>query len=153
MKSTIPLVMHFFIAVFCTFSLASLFHTQFVLYELVSLGVAIDFGTRISSSIDDFTGLIPLYGSIVTIALLLGFAATKLIHKYSDKPVFWLYPVAGFVALIAVLMAMQPIMDITFLAGARSLFGKICQGLAGLFGGFVFMQLRQKYRKSNSHHP
>lgn len=142
--------MHFFIAVFCTLLLASLFHTQFVLHELVSLGITIEFSTRVSASIDDFLGLIPLYGSIVAIALLLGFSATKLLHKLTNKTVLWLYPVAGFVALITVLMAMQPIMDITFLAGARSMFGKMCQGLAGMFGGFVFMQLRQKYRKSIS---
>jgi hypothetical protein len=132
MKSIITLVTHFFIAVFCTFLLASLFHTQFVLHELVSLGIAIEFDTR------------------VTIALLFGFGSTKLLFKFSKKPILWLYPVAGFIALITVLVAMQPIMDITFLAGARSLFGKICQGLAGMFGGFVFMQLRHKYHSSIS---
>jgi hypothetical protein len=150
MKSIITLVTHFFIAVFCTFLLASLFHTQFVLHELVSLGIAIEFDTRVSTSLDDFVGLIPLYGSIVTIALLFGFGSTKLLFKFSKKPILWLYPVAGFIALITVLVAMQPIMDITFLAGARSLFGKICQGLAGMFGGFVFMQLRHKYHSSIS---
>lgn len=150
MKSTITLVMHFFIAVFCTFLLASLFHTQFVLHELVSLGIVIEFDTRISASIDDFVGLIPLYGSIVTIAMLFGLSATKLLHKLSDKASLWLYPIAGFVAMLTVLLAMQPIMDITFLAGARSVFGTICQGIAGMFGGFVFMQLRHKQHQPTS---
>ena len=40
------------------------------------------------------------------------------------------------------LLAMHPILDITFLASARSTFGFISQSLAGAMGGWVFSYLR-----------
>lgn len=143
MNSVLRLVSHFLIAALATFILASLAHSQFVLHELGSLGVEIDFATRLSSTIDDLTGLMPTYGIVVAISLLAGFLITTLVRKYLTKPAFWLYPVAGFVAILTAHIAMHPILDITLIAGARSTFGLICQCLAGAFGGWAFMNMRQ----------
>lgn len=144
MKSTVVLLMHFIISVMCAFLLASLFHTQFVLHELVSLGVVVDFNTRVNASFDDVVGLAPLYGSVIALALCIGFSMAKLVQTRITSQATWLFPLAGFVAMMTVLLVMQPIMDITLLAGARSLFGKFCQGFAGLFGGLVFIHLRYR---------
>ena len=143
MNSVLRLVSHFLIAAMATFLLASLAHSQFVLHELGKLGVEIDFATRLSSTLDDLTGLMPTYGIVVAISLLIGFLITTLVRKYLAKPAHWLYPVAGFVAILAAHIAMHPILDITLIAGARSTFGLICQCLAGAFGGWAFMNMRQ----------
>ncbi len=143
MNSAIKLVSHFLIASMATFVLASLAHSQFVLHELGALGVEIDFATRLSSTLDDFIGLMPTYGIVITVSLLLGFVITSLIRKYLKHLGYWLYPIAGFVAILMAHIAMHPILDITLIAGARSTFGLICQCLAGAFGGWAFMNMRQ----------
>jgi hypothetical protein len=55
-----------------------------------------------------------------------------------------LYPLAGFVAIFVMLLAMQPVLGITLIAGARSTLGIVSQCLAGLIGGWLFMKLRER---------
>lgn len=144
MNSVLKLVSHFLIAAMATFILASLAHSQFVLHELSKLGVEIDFATRLSSTLDDLTGLMPTYGIVIAVSLLLGFVITRLIRKFLTKPALWLYPIAGFVAILTAHIAMHPILDITLIAGARSAPGLICQCLAGAFGGWAYINMREK---------
>ena len=138
----------FIAATVCTFVLASLFHTQFVLYELTKLGVLIDTSTRLKTSVEDFFGLLPAYGSAILVALLLGFLVVKAIAKLTKVNLNYLYPIAGATALLVALMAMQPILNITLIAGAREPLGLTMQCLAGLFGGWVFM-----YQRNKAQHP
>lgn len=144
MKSLLILLLDFLLAVFAAFVLASLFHTQFVLHELVKLGIEIDLTTRLSTSLDDMLGLLPTYGSAIALSLLLGFTATYFLMRRSTKFTPWLYPLAGGVALLSCLLAMHPILDITLIAGARSALGMTAQVLAGVFGGWAFMYQRNK---------
>lgn len=134
----------FVAATLCTFVLASLFHTQFVLYELTKLGVLIDVSTRLKTSMEDLIGLFPAYGSAILVALLLAFSVVKGITTYTSVKTKYLYPIAGATAIFVALMAMQPILNITLIAGAREPLGIIMQCLAGLFGGWVFMHQRNK---------
>ena len=143
MHAAIKLVSHFLIAAMATFILASLAHSQFVLYELAALGVDIDLPTRLSSTLDDLIGLMPTYGIIIAGSLLLGFVITALLKKYLKNFNYWLYPLAGFVAILCAHLAMNPILEITVIAGARSSLGLICQCLAGAFGGWAFANMRQ----------
>lgn len=134
----------FVAATLCTFVLASLFHTQFVLYELTKLGVLIDVSTRLKTTMEDLIGLIPAYGSAILVALLLAFIVVKGITKFTPVKTNYLYPIAGATGIFVTLMAMQPILNITLIAGAREPLGIALQCLAGLFGGWVFMYQRSK---------
>ncbi|WJG10174.1 hypothetical protein [Aliiglaciecola sp. LCG003] len=142
MQQSFKLVIDFLLAVMCSYILASLFHTQIILYELSKIGVVINFQTRLSTSVDDMLGLLPAYGSAIAVALLLGFLVVKLISVLSKRQVNYLYPIAGAVAILSALMIMHPILDITLIAGAREPLGIALQGLAGLFGGWAFMHQR-----------
>ncbi|GAA6186290.1 hypothetical protein [Aliiglaciecola sp. NS0011-25] len=144
MKATIKLIFDFIAATLSCFVLASLLHTQFVLHELIKLDVIISWQTRLSASGKDLLGLLPTYGAIILVGLLIAFVCVFLINKVWPKPILWLYPIAGAVALFTMLTAMQPIMDITLIAGARTPLGIFAQCLAGLFGGWVFMYQRQR---------
>lgn len=143
MSAFLRLTSHFLIAAIATFILASLSHSQFVLHELGALGVEIDFATRISSSLDDLIGLMPGYGAVVAVSLLVGFSIMALLRKFFPKLGYWAFPIAGFLAMLAAHIAMHPLLNITLIAGARSTFGLFCQCLAGLFGGWAFMNMRQ----------
>jgi hypothetical protein len=144
MSQYLRLVIDFIAAVLSCYVLASLFHTQFVLYELSKLDVVIDFKTRLSTSAEDLVGLFPAYGSAIALALLLAFLVVKLINKLSPLKSAMLYPLAGALAIFTALMAMQPILNITLIAGAREPLGIAMQCIAGLFGGWVFMHQRHK---------
>ncbi|MDO6695042.1 hypothetical protein Q4574_17220 [Aliiglaciecola sp. 3_MG-2023] len=144
MKQNIKLGLDFLAATLSCFILASLFHTQFVLHELIKLDVMINWQTRLSASGKDILGLFPSYGVIIFVGLLLAFLSVYWINRLFTKPLPWLYPLSGAVAMFAILSAMQPVMDITLIAGARTQLGIVAQSLAGLFGGWVFMYQRQQ---------
>lgn len=143
MKNTLLLVADFLLATISCFVLASLFHSQFVLHGLIELGIEIDLMTRISTSFEDMLGLLPTYGAVILISLLAGFTITWLIRKYMFNLSGWLYPLAGAASIAIALLAMQPILNITFIAGAREPLGLAMQSLAGFFGGWAFMYQRK----------
>ena len=142
MQHYIRLISHFLIATLCTFILASLMHSQFVLHELSEIGVTIAWSIRLSTSLDDLLGLSSGYGPIIAIALLIGFSLMAVIRYKGLITTPWLYPLAGLLAMMTMLLAMQPILNITLIAGARSPLGFAAQCLSGFVGGWVFMRLR-----------
>ncbi|TRY30584.1 hypothetical protein [Aliiglaciecola sp. M165] len=150
MKKAIRLFVDFVAAVTACFVLASLFHTQSVLYRLIELGVDIDFSTRLSTSLDDMIGLFPAYGGTIFLALLIGFSVAALIQKIIKRSVPELYLLAGCFAMLTALLAMHPILNITLIAGARSSFGMGLQSIAGIFGGWVFMYQRKRANASEN---
>jgi nucleoside recognition membrane protein YjiH len=113
------------------------------LFELAKVGVQIDMASRISMSIDDVLGLLPSYGPVIALSLLLGFALMGVIRKYRPRTTFWVYPLAGALAMLVMLLAMHPLMQVTLIAGARSSYGLVAQVLAGFAGGWLFKTLRQ----------
>jgi hypothetical protein len=124
------------------FVLASLFHSQFVMSELTSVGVNISFNDRLSMSLDDLIGLYPSYAIVIAISLLIAFSVVTLLLKFTKLPSSVMYFVGGGLGITTALLAMHPILDITLIAGARSTFGFVCQALAGALGGWVFSHLR-----------
>jgi hypothetical protein len=133
---------HFLVAVIFAFVLASLFHSQFVMAELIDVGVNISLNDRLSMSLDDLLGLYPTYGVVVAVSLLLAFSIAALIAKRIKLPNKMLYFAAGATGISTALFAMHPILDTSLLAGARTPFGFICQSFAGAMGGWVFSHLR-----------
>jgi hypothetical protein len=133
-----------------TFVLASLFHSQFVMAELTSVGVVISFTDRLSMSLDDLIGLSPTYGIVIAISFLLAFSVSSLIINRFKLPSSALYFVGGGIGIAIALLAMQPILDVTLIAGARSTFGFVCQSLAGAIGGWVFSHLRNEAKGTSN---
>jgi hypothetical protein len=143
MKYLLRLNSHFLIAALCTYILASLAHSQFVLSELSAVNIDITLADRISMSLDDILGFFPILAAAIAFSLLLGFGAVALIRKFQPQLTLWLYPLAGTTAILVMLLAMHPILGITIIAGARSALGIFFQCLAGLSGGWLFMRLRK----------
>ncbi|MEG3765997.1 hypothetical protein [Alteromonas sp. 14N.309.X.WAT.G.H12] len=130
-----------FLPVWCvTYLIASTAHTQSVLYELHKLDVNITLGDNIQTTLYDIYGLLPAYGSGIALALLLGFGFTGLVTAGFTRRRF-LLPVAGMIALLTLLLSLQPIMGITLIAGARSGTGLFAQCMAGFCGGCLFWYL------------
>lgn len=129
-----------------TFTFASFLHTQSVLSGLVSIGAKIPLSLRIKTVFVDFLGLLPTYGIIVLVGMLIAmpvaiFVMTKLhsMRKFiAQKYQIFVYAAAGALAMLCILLAMYPILNVTIIAGARGWFGLFSQSLAGAIGGMAF---------------
>ncbi len=123
-----------------TFTLASLFHSQYVVNQLVDVGVVISLSDRINLTLDDWLGLLPTYGAIIAIALAIAFFAVVLLVKKFEKYSMVLFVASGITAFAVVLVAIESIMNIHIIAGARG-WGFYLQLLAGALGGLLFALL------------
>ncbi|MGB6138680.1 MAG: hypothetical protein WBG55_00005, partial [Pseudoalteromonas rhizosphaerae] len=75
----------FLVSWLLTFTLASLFHSQYVVNQLVNVGVVVGFNDRVNLTLEDWLGLLPTYGAIIAIALAIAFLVTWLIAKKVKK--------------------------------------------------------------------
>ena len=130
----------FLVSWLLTFTLASLFHSQYVVNQLVNVGVVVGLSDRASLTLDDWLGLLPTYGAIIALALAIAFFVTAKLNKKVKKYSTQLFVIAGIVAFAIVLIAIESIMNIHIIAGARG-WGFYAQLLAGAVGGFTFSQL------------
>lgn len=131
------------------FVFASMLHTQAVLGGLSEIGIIISFSDRLSTTIQDMLGLAPSYGLIILIALTIAFSVTGLINKRLQTRAWYLYPLAGAAAFLVMLLAMQPILNVTLIAGARGTLGLAMQVSAGLIAGICFSALLKKESMNN----
>ncbi|MDM7861769.1 hypothetical protein QTP81_14295 [Alteromonas sp. ASW11-36] len=141
MKNALSWIFAWLLASICTFVFASIAHSQFVLLELVKIDIAIPAGEWLSMTLSDIIGLSVGYGGAICVAMLLCFGVLSLINKRFNLPV-WSYIIFAALAMAVMLLAMQPILNVTLIAGARSTMGFIAQCCAGLIGGYVFARLR-----------
>lgn len=148
-------VFAFFTAWLTSFTLASVFHSSFVLYELHRIEVSIPLREGAVMMINDIQGLLPTYGAVIALALLLAFLIThwvlpiikdkqRFYTSTSHSPAFFpfMFGLAGLIAFWIMLSAMQPILNVTLIAGARTALGTAAQCLAGLIGGLLYGKLR-----------
>jgi hypothetical protein len=143
------LIRDFILAVLITFLVASVSHSQFVLWELAKVGAEINFTTRVSASLQDIIGFLPSYAAVIAVGLLIGFSiSARIKSKFNSAFLGW-YPIAGGLSLLTIHAAMYPILEITLIAGARSSAGLVMQIIAGLIGGWLFYRLRKRALKEN----
>ena len=131
-----------------TFTLASLFHSQYVVNQLVNVGIEISFSDRVNLTLDDWLGLLPTYGAIIAVALAIAFSVTGLLYRKHPKYGIQLFVIAGVTAFAVALVAIESIMNITIIAGARG-WGFYAQLIAGAVGGYVFAVLAKNYISRN----
>ncbi|KPZ60822.1 hypothetical protein [Pseudoalteromonas sp. P1-7a] len=130
----------FLVSWLLTFTLASLFHSQYVVNQLVNVGVVVSLSERINLTLDDWLGLLPTYGAIIAIALAIAFLVTAKLTKKVKQYSMALFIAAGITAFAVVLVAIESIMNIHIIAGARG-WGFYLQLLAGALGGLLFALL------------
>ena len=139
--SKTKLVKVWLIASLAAFLLASISHSQFVLFELTKLDITISLSQWLSHTASDIIGLALGYGSVIAIAFLLAFSIMAKLNSWIKLPPQLIYTVAGGLAIATALLAMQPLLHITLIAGARSAAGFLFQIMAGCCGGWLFATL------------
>ena len=102
----------------------------------------------------DALGLLPSYGVIIAITLLLAFLTTHFaIKRFNFNNVntdmhskrLILFALAGGLSFLLMLLAMQPILNVTLIAGARSTLGLLAQCTAGMCAGAVYSKLSNSF--------
>lgn len=121
----------------CTYVLACVFHTQRVLHELTEIEIAISVSDRIATTLQDIWGLLPAYGSAIALGLFISLIFTTILARRFSH-IILLAGLAGGATMLLILLAMQPIMEVTLIAGAREPVGVVMQVGAGIIGGIVF---------------
>ena len=135
-------VLPFFISWLITFLLASLFHSQYIVNQLVNVGVVIKFNDRVDLILHDWIALLPTYGIIIAIVFLIAFTVTAFIVRKFKQLHIQLFIVAGVVSFALMLIAIESLMNINIIAGARG-WGFYAQLFAGAMGGLAFAKLSQ----------
>ena len=120
-----------------TFTCASLFHSQYVVNQLVNVGVVVSIADNASMTLDDWLGLLPTYGIIIAIALAIAFSVASWLSSKIKRYTLPLFVLSGCCALALVLVAIESIMNMHVIAGARE-WGFYAQLLAGAIGGYAF---------------
>ncbi len=128
------------VASLTTALLGSVFSSQFVMSDLISVGAEIPFSDRLSMTIDDF-GILPSLIPLTLVCFVIAFSIGSLCIKYiGGKRIVW-YMVAGAAGLMATLLVMKAVLLVSGIAGTRSTLGFLSFGLAGAIGGWVFAKL------------
>ena len=138
----------FLITCLCAFLLASALHSIFVLKALTDIDIEIGLTEALQMIGSDILGLLPTYGVIIAATLALAFTFARFVFLKQQKPASFtvlIYALAGMVGFFVMLSAMQPILNVTLIAGARSTAGFIAQCCAGVFAGIVFSSLKQRF--------
>lgn len=134
----------FLIAIVAATVLAAAASSQFVLSELSALGVNVPLSDRLAVTMHDVIGMFPLFGSIVAVGFLLAFLVAGGIARWLPSGRTALFVLAGASAIVVALLIMRASLGLMPVAGARSTFGLIVQGLAGATGGWCFAAMTRR---------
>lgn len=131
-------------AVLSAYLLASMAATQVILAEVASMGVAVPLADRVAATLHDLWGLTSSYLPLIAIAFVLALPVAAGLVRLLPQRRALLYPLAGFVALVALHLIMKAVLGVSGIAAARSLPGLLSQGAAGAVGGWCFHAITRR---------
>ena len=143
------IVFGFLISVLLVYLLATVAQSLFVLAALERMGVEVPSTIRWNLVLHDIYGLAFAGRVSFAQAVLIGFAiampSAALLRNYLGITRFFVYPLAGAVALATILYIVKiNFSDLTLFAGTRGTFGYLSQLAVGALGGGVFAVVLKK---------
>ncbi len=153
MNTYLYYVIAFLVSALCALVLCAVVSTQLVLADIVSFGVAVSIEDRLDATVHDIFGLLPMFGPLLAIALMLGFVVAGLIVRFSNsKRLLW-YCLAGAAAFVTMILLMRLSLNLTPLAAARTPIGLGMIAMSCAVAGVIFHYLtvgRYTERQSTS---
>lgn len=138
-------ILAFLLAVATTYVLAVAFLTQQVIAKRAAIGANYTLDQQFTTFVDNLIGLMPAYGAVLTIALLLGFLIATVVKRILKPLARVAYPIGGAAAVYTAIYMIENIVaggGVGALEGARGSMGMGLQSFAGLMGGVVFAVTR-----------
>ena len=137
-------VLAFVLALVATYTLASVAISQAVLAYLASLGRDVGFGERLAAIGHDLVGLLPVFGVIVLVTLLIAYGVVALIAARAPGLRLIGYVIGGFSGMVAVHLLVQAQFEMAPIWSVRDAYGILLQGLSGAVGGYLFARLNPR---------
>lgn len=138
------LIVHFVCAVLSVYVIAVLLVGQFNIANISAMGIDVSVGERLSTFTHDIINMLSLYLPIIAVAMLIGLlVGGQVFVRWFEKPHIF-YPLAGFVAIATVHLALKAVFEVSAIAPTATTLGFLSQCFAGLIGGYVFYRLRAK---------
>lgn len=134
----------FLVAVVVAYVLGAIVSTQTILQNVVEMDVAVGWGDRLGATLHDLGGMAPTYLPIIAVGFLVAFPVTALIVRFLPNWRSIGYVLAGLVAVLAIHLVMQALLDMHPLPTTRTLLGLLLQGAAGATGGYVFVRITRQ---------
>lgn len=133
----------FILSILTAYVLAVAFYTQ----QVIASQTFIQYtrAQQIETFFYNLSGLW-MYGAIIGVALLIGFAVAALVKQVLKPLAPIAYPVAGAAAIPLTVVLIEQLLGggAGIMSGARGPVGLALQGVAGLTGGLVFALLRPR---------
>ena len=137
------------IAGLATYVAAVVLLSQLNISQVTSLGFAVSLSQRFAAVLHDLQGMLTIYLPLILVALLIAFLFTSLLLlRFVYKPAF-LFPLAGFVAIVSIHVILNIVFGVAGIAPTRTMVGLISQGLAGAMGGYIYFKMAHTRRTTN----
>lgn len=111
---------------------------------LASQGMDITTSVRLDAYLQAITGMLLAYLPLAGIALLIGFAVASFIVARVPSLTTLGYALAGFAAMIVLMLILNTVFEIAAIPSTRSVGGLLAQGAAGAIGGLMFKLMKTK---------
>lgn len=125
-----------------TATVGSVIQTQFNMNAVAALDAPVNTFTLIKASLHDLVYFGPVWALMVAVTLAIAFTVTGLITRHHPALRRWLYPSAGGIGILALLVAMNTLVGFTPIAATRSTSGILLMAAPGLLGGWLFARLQ-----------
>lgn len=133
------IVLGYVIAVALMLALGAFTTTQYDLSALAHVGAPVSMDQRMSMGFSNIVAMAPIYGGLIAIAFLIGFAVASLTVKPFPLPRPLIYAAAGLVAIATLhILTEQVFFGVPIISGTRSLEGLIAQAALGALAGLAF---------------
>lgn len=128
-------------AVVVAYLLGSAVSTLMVMAAIATMGIPVQVADIAHAVITDWGGLLGSYLPLIALAFLVALPVAGQLHSRLALQRSGTYLLAGFIALVALHLIMEATLGLVGFAAARSPSGLALQGLAGLFGAWIFTRV------------
>jgi hypothetical protein len=142
LRTFLTFILHLLLASLLSFVIASMMHSQTTISGLIEVGANLSWNDKLTTIYSDFIGLLPVYGSIIFAGMFIAMPIASFIKKKLQLTNRLVHCLAGAVAVLTILIAMHPILNVTLIAGARGTGGMLMQSIAGAIGGLAYAFMR-----------
>lgn len=101
------------------------------------VSATLSMGDRVGWILHDLVGMLPLFGSLVSVALLIAFLTGSLVARFTGLRTI-VFAVAGAVAIFALFTLLKMQLGTVGVFGARGNMGLGLQVVSGMIAGLVF---------------
>ena len=139
--TVLRIVLGWAVAVFVAAGLGSILQTQSNLADLAALGATVDAATRLRATWHDLVHFTPLYALLVAAAFAVAWPVAGWLAGRFPGYRTALFPLAGFTAILSMILIMNAVLPVTLIAATREIPGFLLMSLAGAIAGWLYALL------------